>query len=108
MLGKENLSGGQCKINQVSVADFYLRPEELFGIVGYCPQTNSMESILSARKILTHFSNLLGVKQEMVESLVNDTLDRFNLTQYADTMSGYLSGGNKRKLCCALAFLGNP
>jgi len=57
-----------------------LRPEELFGIVGYCPQTNSLESILSARKILTHFSNLLGVKQEMVESLVNDTLDRFNLT----------------------------
>ena len=44
----------------------------------------------------------------MLESVVRETMARFGLTEFAETRAGALSGGNKRKLCCALALLGNP
>jgi ATP-binding cassette subfamily A (ABC1) protein 3 len=37
IVGEENLSGGMCTLDGVSVEDIYKRPELLFGKVGYCP-----------------------------------------------------------------------
>ena len=63
ILGEENISGGQCFLNDISVQQIYHKPEDLFGLVGYCPQTNPIEDILSVKVTLTYVSNLLGVKQ---------------------------------------------
>lgn len=108
ILGEENLSGGKCLLNGTDVQDIFHKPEDLFGIVGYCPQTNPIENILSVKRTLTYIANLLGVKQQMLESVVRETMARFGLTEFANTPAGNLSGGNKRKLCCAMALLGNP
>lgn len=35
-------------------------------------------------------------------------IEKMNLTQYVDSLSMNLSGGNKRKLSVAIAMLGNP
>jgi ABC-type multidrug transport system ATPase subunit len=35
-------------------------------------------------------------------------LEKFALSNFADTKAAELSGGNKRKLCCAMAMIGNP
>jgi len=43
-----------------------------------------------------------------MDSVVRETMARFGLTEFANTRAGALSGGNKRKLCCAMALLGNP
>jgi ATP-binding cassette, subfamily A (ABC1), member 3 len=37
--------------------------------------------------------------------LIKQTLD---LTQFGNKLAGNLSGGNKRKLCCAISLLANP
>lgn len=37
IVGEENLSGGMCTLDGVSVEDIYKRPELLVGKVGYCP-----------------------------------------------------------------------
>ena len=35
-------------------------------------------------------------------------MHKFGIANYADTKAGALSGGNKRKLCLAMAMLGQP
>jgi len=77
-------------------------------VVGYCPQTNCIEDFLSVKSTLTYIANLVGVKQQMLDSVVDNTMARFGLIDFANTRAGALSGGNKRKLCCAMALLGNP
>jgi ATP-binding cassette subfamily A (ABC1) protein 3 len=108
IIGDDTLSGGKCSLDGVSVEDIYKRPEKLFGIVGYCPQNNCIEDFLTVRQTLTYLCGLLGVKVETVTNVVRDTMHRFELTEFADTKAEFLSGGNKRKLCCAMAMLGNP
>ena len=44
----------------------------------------------------------------MAEVSVISTIHKFGLAAYADTKAGALSGGNKRKLCLAMAMLGQP
>ncbi len=51
---------------------------------------------------------MLGVKQETIENVVIETIERFGLTDFTNTRAGNLSGGNKRKLSCAMSMLGNP
>lgn len=48
------------------------------------------------------------MKTPTVETIVRETMARFGLTEFSNTLSAALSGGNKRKLCCAMAMLGNP
>ena len=35
-------------------------------------------------------------------------MEKFRIAIYRNTLAGNLSGGNKRKLCSALAMMGNP
>jgi len=37
MVGLEDLSGGQIRVDGLDILDFYNRPEKLHGILGYCP-----------------------------------------------------------------------
>jgi len=37
---------------------------------------------------------------------VDDIIDRFALTEFKNKKASQLSGGNKRKLCCAMAVIG--
>lgn len=42
----------------------------------------------------------------MLLQVIRRTIDTFDLSKYRDVRSGQLSGGNKRKLCTAIAFMG--
>ena len=53
-------------------------------------------------------ADLAGVKEEKLARIVRDMMVRFNLIDFENTRAGQLSGGNKRKLCCAMAMMGNP
>jgi ABC-type multidrug transport system ATPase subunit len=39
---------------------------------------------------------------------LSETVERFGLSEFENTRAGDLSGGNKRKLSCAMSMLGNP
>ncbi|CAG9782606.1 unnamed protein product [Diatraea saccharalis] len=54
------------------------------GYISYCPQSDAIDPLLT---------------------VIRRTVDMFELSQYADTSAGALSGGNKRKLCTAIAFM---
>jgi len=52
------------------------------------------------------FVILVGVADEMAEVTVMSTIIKFGLVMFVETKAGDLSGGNKRKLCLAMAMLG--
>jgi ATP-binding cassette subfamily A (ABC1) protein 3 len=53
-------------------------------------------------------AELLGVEEVKITSYVNEIIERFALSDFADTVAAVLSGGNKRKLTLAVAMMGRP
>ena len=43
-----------------------------------------------------------------IKRVVEWSINKFDLSLYADKPAGTYSGGNKRKLSAAIAFIGNP
>ncbi|CAH4000203.1 unnamed protein product [Pieris brassicae] len=76
------------------------------GLISYCPQRDALDSLLTVKETLQFFCKLRGLTDDEV---IKRTLEQFELTKYSSSRSGVLSGGNKRKLCTAVAFMGrNP
>lgn len=108
LLGQESISGGQAYLDNLSLENMYNEPEKMHKLVGYCPQTNSIEDFLTVQKSLYYIAELVGVKVDKIERTVEEYIRRFDLLEFKNTRAGALSGGNKRKLCCAQAMLGTP
>ena len=54
------------------------------------------------------FYDLKSLSSEFKEESIKRKIKELDLTEYADRLSGTLSGGNKRKLSVAMAMIGNP
>lgn len=76
--------------------------------MGYCPQFDGLDDLLTAAEHLQLYARLRGVPEGDVKQLVDHLIQRMNLTQYRDRCAGGYSGGNKRKLSTAIALVGNP
>ncbi|XP_055936662.1 retinal-specific phospholipid-transporting ATPase ABCA4-like [Argiope bruennichi] len=76
--------------------------------LGYCPQYDALIDRLTGREMLMLFGRLRGLTgsdlYEKVEKLIRMT----DLTKHADKQTQFYSGGNKRKLSVAIAFIGSP
>jgi ABC-type multidrug transport system ATPase subunit len=66
-----------------------------------CPQYNSIWDRLTVDESLNFIANLKGLAYLDRESNKKLILETLELTEFKDTRSENLSGGNKRKLCCA-------
>ncbi|CAG9862052.1 unnamed protein product [Phyllotreta striolata] len=71
--------------------------------LGYCPQVDSLNFVLTGRQILSIIAQLRG---EADPAVVDAFLKMFELEQYADVPCGHYSGGNKRKLSLAVSLIG--
>jgi ABC-2 type transport system ATP-binding protein len=73
------------------------------GVVGVTPQESSFPPTARVREIVdlvgAHFAVPVGT---------DDLLDRFGLAECARRQAGGLSGGERRRLSVALAFVGRP
>lgn len=49
-----------------------------------------------------------GIKPSIKNALIDHQLRSMDLMMYKNVYANNLSGGNKRKLSCAIAMLGNP
>lgn len=75
---------------------------------GLAAQSNVIWETLTVDEHLDFISKVKGLsveEREFQKYFIKATLD---LTPYGDRMAKDLSGGNKRKLCCAISLLANP
>jgi ABC-type multidrug transport system ATPase subunit len=76
--------------------------------VGYCPQHDALESLMTGRETLRLYARVKAVSNGIIEEEVEDLLQLLDLAKYADKPAGTYSGGNKRKLCVGIALIGRP
>lgn len=74
--------------------------------MGVCPQFDSLYDNLTGREHLILYSMLRDLPNK--EQLADHNISQFDLLDHADKLVKNYSGGNKRKLSVALAFLGEP
>jgi len=70
---------------------------------GVCAQTNIIYPDLTVEDHINFYANLKNVKVN-----VDEVLSELDLLQQKKLKSSKLSGGQKRKLCIAMATIGNP
>jgi ABC-type multidrug transport system ATPase subunit len=80
----------------------------MMGLVGYCPQNNPIHERMTVKRVLWYFCELVGIRKDTITQTIEDTIQRFDLKDHENKKCGTLSGGNKRKLVCAQACIGNP
>eukprot|EP01062_Namystynia_karyoxenos_P055235 TRINITY_DN45_c0_g1_i1.p1 TRINITY_DN45_c0_g1~~TRINITY_DN45_c0_g1_i1.p1 ORF type:complete len:1842 (+),score=630.41 TRINITY_DN45_c0_g1_i1:449-5527(+) len=74
--------------------------------VGVCPQHDVLFDGLTAREHVLLVGALKGIPGDQLEQQADELLAETGLAERADAMATALSGGQKRKLAVAMAFLG--
>lgn len=105
LTGELPITGGDVFVDGASVSK---QIERVHRNIGYCPQTDAIMPLLTAREHLIFFARLRGVPEKYVKQVSEWAMHRVGLTVFADRISGDFSGGNKRKLSTAIALVGNP
>uniref|UniRef100_A0A2M4A096 Putative abc transporter n=1 Tax=Anopheles triannulatus TaxID=58253 RepID=A0A2M4A096_9DIPT len=70
----------------------------------YCPQSNFLDPLLTVEEVIEFYGRLRNV--ESIEKLTTETLNEYHLEVYRKVLVRNLSGGNRRKLCVAVACFG--
>jgi ABC-type multidrug transport system ATPase subunit len=82
--------------------------EQARGMIGYCPQFDSLYPDISVDVHLHLFAGVRGIPVVDREPLFKALCDALDLTRHRSKTVKQLSGGNKRKLGLAIAVLGLP
>jgi len=103
ILGKMNPSSGRIKIKHSGGSS-----DDREG-VGVCPQTSVFDENLNVKEHLELFADIKssGLSSRALESHIRTTIDDVSLTGHMNKLPSELSGGMKRKLSLAMAFVGN-
>jgi ATP-binding cassette subfamily A (ABC1) protein 3 len=83
--------------------DMHLLRQQL----GVCPQHDILFSDLTVEEHLTMFASFKGTPRGEIKAEVEKMIQSVGLTEKRQAYAGTLSGGQKRKLSVAIAFIGN-
>ncbi|XP_052862121.1 glucosylceramide transporter ABCA12 [Anopheles cruzii] len=70
----------------------------------YCPQSNFLDPLLTVEEVIEFYGRLRNI--ESIDKLITETLHEYHLGVYRKVLVKNLSGGNRRKLCVAVACFG--
>ena len=57
---------------------------------------------------ICYFAKIKGIPEKFIDTLCKDVIVQLGLNVHRKKLAGALSGGNQRKLCVAIAIVGNP
>ncbi|KAF0852638.1 mitochondrial ABC transporter A family member 7-like [Andalucia godoyi] len=95
---------------KVYIAGYDLDTErsKIFPFLGVCPQFDAQWEDQTGREHLIFYGRLRGLSGRKLIVAVQQALEAVNLVEFADVRSKAYSGGMKRRLSVAIAFLGSP
>ncbi|CBZ23091.1 putative ABC1 transporter [Leishmania mexicana MHOM/GT/2001/U1103] len=103
MTGMVYPDGGDCFIGGHSIRYDLARARHQ---IGFCPQHNILWPEMTCREHLEFFARLKGLRGAALEDAVMHTLKEVDLVKKQNDPARALSGGMKRKLSVAVAFVG--
>nr|UOU03314.1 ATP-binding cassette subfamily A3-like 1 [Brachionus rubens] len=103
--GELEANQGEVLVNGHSVKSSNMKARQN---LGYCPQFDRLIEYLTVKETLEFFSKLRGIDPMLSEKISKDMLSIFQLNEFKHVYVQNLSGGNKRKVSCAIAFIGKP
>jgi len=89
-------------LNSVTEADDVRRR------LGFLSGDTGLYKRLKAREMIEFFGRLYGMDRDRLENRVDELMEIFGITQYADTMCGTLSSGTKQKVNIARTMVHDP
>lgn len=109
ILGQLNPSGGKVAINHVPVYDTPRTQMYEASLLGACLQEDALWPYLTPREHIDLFlrmrNDLSHYSTEQIDALTQNILSQLRLSNHQHKQAEQLSGGNKRKLCSAIALL---
>ncbi|CAG2114445.1 unnamed protein product [Medioppia subpectinata] len=105
LTGQEKPTTGQAEINGRDIRQILSSDHQS---LGYCPQGDALDFVLTPYEHLTIYAHLRGIPTQHIPTIVNESLAKFQLMPHSQMTVLTLSRGNRRKLCLAIAMLGNP
>ncbi|XP_065652510.1 phospholipid-transporting ATPase ABCA3 isoform X2 [Hydra vulgaris] len=105
LTGDETITSGMAFIDKFNVATEMAQVRQK---MGYCPQFDSLNDLMTGREHLEMYCRLRGVPEKNIPYLVNFLAKSLSFDQHIDKVTKAYSGGNKRKLCTAIALAGDP
>merc|ERR1719399_2583092 len=76
--------------------------------IGMCPQQNILWDALTVREHLQLVATIKGVPSGAVPGHAAEWAKKLGLSKKINARASTLSGGQKRKLCVAIALTGSP
>ncbi|MES1908431.1 MAG: hypothetical protein MHM6MM_001373 [Cercozoa sp. M6MM] len=104
LTGMYGSTGGRVTMHGMDLESDRNRIRQMIGI---CPQHDVLWGPLTVREHLRLYARIKGVPSNEVGSAVEEIITEVGLDEKANSQSASLSGGQKRKLSVAIAFIGN-
>ena len=76
--------------------------------LGFCPQFDCLPEYLTVEHAFNLFAGLRGLEANSMKPVLDELIGVFKLDEYRKKLVQDLSGGNKRKVSSAIAFIGRP
>jgi ATP-binding cassette subfamily A (ABC1) protein 3 len=105
LTGLIETTGGDASVYGKSIKN---EMQEVQSIIGVCPQQNVLFDQLTVQEHLLLFARMKFIPMEEAKRTAQQILQDLGLWEKAFSLSKNLSGGMKRKLSLAMAFVGNP
>ncbi|XP_042367934.1 phospholipid-transporting ATPase ABCA1-like [Plectropomus leopardus] len=105
LTGDIPVSGGEAFLNGYSIRT---EMRNVHQNMGYCPQFDALDELLTGREHLEFYARLRGVPEKEIAMVAEWGIQKLGLVKYSNKSAGTYSGGNKRKLSTAIALIGCP
>nr|XP_023696048.1 retinal-specific ATP-binding cassette transporter isoform X3 [Paramormyrops kingsleyae] len=105
LTGDTDVSSGDASVAGYSILTNIL---DVHQNMGYCPQFDAIDELLTGREHLHLYARLRGVPESEIGRVAEWAVQKLGLSKYAECNAGTYSGGNKRKLSTAIAMIGCP
>ncbi|CAN9506482.1 unnamed protein product [Ophioblennius macclurei] len=105
LTGDIDVTSGEASVSGHSILTNIL---DVHQNMGYCPQFDAIDELLTGREHLHLYARLRGVPEYEISRVAEWAIQKLGLSEYAGHSAGTYSGGNRRKLSTAIAMIGCP
>ncbi|XP_057190130.1 LOW QUALITY PROTEIN: retinal-specific phospholipid-transporting ATPase ABCA4 [Triplophysa rosa] len=105
LTGDTDVTSGEGSVAGYSILSSIL---DVHHNMGYCPQFDAIDELLTGREHLYLYARLRGIPDSEIGRVADWGIQKLGLSEYAGQCAGTYSGGNKRKLSTAIAMIGCP